>query len=321
LALFAIGLFKKTVIADPLAPGIIAIQQSVLFGAEPTFFSAWIGTLLFAFRIYFDFSAYSDMALGLARIFGIRLPVNFWSPYKATSVIDFWRRWHITLSRFLRDYLYIPLGGNRRGRARHYLNLLITMLLGGLWHGAAWTFVAWGGLHGIYLAVNHLWRGSGAAPRLAWVPQPLRRIAARAVTFIAVTFAWAFFHAPTFDAALAYIRGMVGMNGIVLPPRAVAALGPLGDVLGAAGLKSGAVAGMDPATVSLLLAVAAVAWFCPNSVQIMRHSHPAWRAAWERPMSRPPQGALVGRAVLAGAAGALAILFISRQVPFIYFNF
>ena len=120
--------------------------------------AAWQGALAYTLQLYFDFSGYTDMAIGLARMFGVKLPVNFNSPYKAPRIIDFWRRWHMTLSRFLRDYLYIPLGGNRKGPARRYLNLMLTMLLGGLWHGAGWTYVVWGGLHGLYLLVNHAWR-------------------------------------------------------------------------------------------------------------------------------------------------------------------
>src|SRR5471032_1191844 len=123
------------------------------------------------------------MAIGMSLLIGIKLPINFNSPYKAVNIIEFWRRWHITLSRFLRDYLYVPLGGNRKGPRRRYLNLMVTMLLGGLWHGAAWTFVLWGGLHGVYLAVNQLWRVSGASRRLAWVPRPLRRLSAQTLTF------------------------------------------------------------------------------------------------------------------------------------------
>ena len=126
--------------------------------ANRSIFVSWGGALAYTCQLYFDFSAYSDMAIGIARCFGIRFPMNFFSPYKATSIIEFWQRWHITLSRFLRDYVYIGLGGNRRGRARRYLNLMVTMLLGGLWHGANWTFVAWGGLHGLYLIINHAWR-------------------------------------------------------------------------------------------------------------------------------------------------------------------
>ena len=165
LIIFAIGLFKKTCLADGIQP-LVALA----FGPNaPTFDQAWIGALAYTFQLYFDFSGYSDMAIGISLMFGIFLPLNFNSPYKATSIIDFWRRWHMTLSQFLRDYLYIPLGGNRRGPALRYVNLMITMLLGGLWHGAAWTFVVWGALHGVYLCVNHAWNNFGpeVPPRFA----------------------------------------------------------------------------------------------------------------------------------------------------------
>ena len=155
LFIFAIGLFKKVMIADTFSPWVAPI-----FDRAPVvvFSDAWGATLAFALQLYFDFSGYTDMAIGLALMLNVVLPENFDSPYQARSIIDFWRRWHMTLSNFLRDYLYIPLGGGRRGEARRYANLFITMLLGGLWHGASWTFVLWGGLHGAYLAINHLWR-------------------------------------------------------------------------------------------------------------------------------------------------------------------
>ena len=172
---------------------------------------AWGGALAFTFQLYFDFSGYSDMAMGLAAMFGLRLPVNFNSPYKATSIIDFWRRWHMTLSAFLRDYLYIPLGGNRRGSARRYGNVALTMVLGGLWHGAAWTFVFLGAIHGVLLIVNHLWRAVGVRlpASVGWV-----------LTFMAVTVGWVFFRAETFDAAWAMVWTMFGGNGIgaTVPP-------------------------------------------------------------------------------------------------------
>ena len=127
-------------------------------GEHPALLQSWGGALAYTLQLYFDFSGYSDMAVGLSRMFGVKLPLNFDSPYKATNIIEFWRRWHMTLSRFLRDYLYIPLGGNRKGQVRRYASIMITMLLGGLWHGAAWNFVLWGGLHGLYLMINHAWR-------------------------------------------------------------------------------------------------------------------------------------------------------------------
>src|SRR5258706_3699314 len=165
LIIFAIGLFKKTCLADGIQPFV-----ALAFGpTPPSFDQAWIGALAYTFQLYFDFSGYSDMAIGISLMFGIFLPLNFNSPYKATSIIDFWRRWHMTLSQFLRDYLYIPLGGNRHGWTLRYVNLMITMLLGGLWHGAAWTFVAWGALHGVYLCINHAWNnyGPAVAPRFS----------------------------------------------------------------------------------------------------------------------------------------------------------
>src|ERR1700709_176948 len=183
LAIFAAGLFKKVVIADNLAQFVTPVFAHLDAGGGVTTQWAWLSTLAYTLQIYFDFSGYSDMAIGLALLFGIRLPVNFRSPYKATSIIEFWRHWHITLSRFLRDYLYIPLGGNRLGEQRRYLNLLVTMLLGGLWHGAGWNYLIWGGLHGIYLSINHLWRGWRDGEKRAPVATLVVKGLAWAITF------------------------------------------------------------------------------------------------------------------------------------------
>ncbi|MBT5260335.1 MAG: MBOAT family protein, partial [Nitrospina sp.] len=157
LTIFSVGLFKKVILADGIAVYSTPVFDAAEAGVILTFVDAWCGALAFTFQLYFDFSGYSDMAIGLGRMFGIILPVNFFSPYKASNIIEFWRRWHITLSRFARDYLYIPLGGNRKGTLLRFANLMITMLLIGLWHGAGWTFVIWGGLHGSYLVINHGW--------------------------------------------------------------------------------------------------------------------------------------------------------------------
>ena len=157
VTIFVIGLFKKVVIADGCAGISNPIFEAASSGTTVGTVQAWCAALGFSMQIYFDFSGYSDMAVGLARMFGIRLPINFFSPYKATSIVEFWRRWHMTLSRWLRDYVYIPLGGSRKGPARRYVNLMATMLIGGLWHGAAWSFVLWGAIHGIALVLNHLW--------------------------------------------------------------------------------------------------------------------------------------------------------------------
>ena len=216
-AIFIIGLQKKIVLADGIGAHADNLFSN-LAGQDPTLVQSWIGTLAYTFQIYFDFSGYSDMAIGLARIFGIRLPENFRSPYKAVNIIDFWRHWHMTLSRFLKDYLYIPLGGSRRGAGRRYLNMLTTMVLGGLWHGAAWTFVFWGALHGLFLTVNHFWRavrknlGHDLSRSTA-----IGRTASRTLTLFAVIVAWVFFRAESWPDAFAVLRGMAGLNGVLLP--------------------------------------------------------------------------------------------------------
>ena len=218
LAFFLLGLFKKVLLADSIVAG--AANQTfsaATAGSELSFLDAWVGTLAYTFQLYFDFSGYSDMAIGAARIFGIRLPINFNSPYKAVSISDFWRRWHITLSNFLRDYLYIPLGGSRKGELRRNLNLIITMLLGGLWHGAGWTFVVWGGLHGVYLVLNHQWRslrkflGHNLQQSFWW-----SQILGYVVTFLAVVVAWVFFRAESMDASFNILGAMSGKNGVSL---------------------------------------------------------------------------------------------------------
>lgn len=212
ITIFVIGLAKKVLIADNLAPFANDLYRSP---GEPSLLVAWGGTLAYAFQLYFDFSGYCDMAIGLSRMIGVRLPINFHSPYKAANIVDFWRRWHMTLSRFLRDYLYIPLGGNRKGPGHRQVNLLLTMLLGGLWHGAGWNFVIWGGLHGAYLAVNHQWLELKA--RLGIPTVHGGQLLACALTFICVCYAWVFFRATDLGSALKIVRGMSGGYGIALP--------------------------------------------------------------------------------------------------------
>jgi alginate O-acetyltransferase complex protein AlgI len=220
LTIFAVGLAKKVLLADNIAPFANTIFKSVHGGTEPQFIAAWTGALAYTFQLYFDFSGYSDMAVGLARMFNVNLPLNFNSPYKAWNIIEFWRRWHMTLSQFLRDYLYIPLGGNRLGPIRRYLNLFITMLLGGLWHGASWTFVVWGGLHGIFLAINHGWQALKL--KLGFYPHKDASLLQRAVnvtlTFVVVVIAWVFFRADNITTALHMLKGMTGLNGFSLAP-------------------------------------------------------------------------------------------------------
>jgi D-alanyl-lipoteichoic acid acyltransferase DltB (MBOAT superfamily) len=213
LTLFSIGLAKKVIIADALAP-----YAATAFGTSSAlidFTTAWIGTLAYTLQLYFDFSGYSDMAIGLGLMFGVYLPINFNSPYKALSVIDFWRRWHITLSNFLRDYLYIPLGGNKKGPLRRHTNLLMTMMLGGLWHGASWTFVAWGGLHGCFLIINHFWRHLTSQHKPDQAPDSLvTRLTCRTITFFCIANSWVLFRSDSLEQAGVFYSAMYNLENI-----------------------------------------------------------------------------------------------------------
>lgn len=210
LSLLIFGLFKKVVIADNFALYSSRFYDGAIPGTVHTG-DAWVAALSYHFQIYFDFSGYSDMAIGLGLLFGIVLPINFNSPYKSLSIVDFWRRWHMTLSRFLRDYLYITLGGNRKGTAVRYVNLSATMLLGGLWHGAAWTFVIWGGLHGCFLVINHAWRAILERLHITTIARnPLYKALCLLLTTTAVVVAWVYFRAPDFWVANETILAMMG---------------------------------------------------------------------------------------------------------------
>ena len=206
LTIFLIGLFKKYALADSLALHATQVFTQTDQLAPLDVLDAWRGVLAYSFQIYFDFSGYSDMALGLGKMFSLNLPLNFFSPYKASNIAEFWRRWHMTLSRFLRDYLYIPLGGNQCGRLRTGLNLIIVMFLGGLWHGAGWNFVIWGLLHGSYLAIYQLFiqirRGLGVPTISGKIWQLLSYLVGWAITFIAIDIAWIFFRAETLTGAV-----------------------------------------------------------------------------------------------------------------------
>jgi D-alanyl-lipoteichoic acid acyltransferase DltB (MBOAT superfamily) len=307
LTVFAIGLFKKLALADSAAIWV----KPVFDAPDVTALEAWSGVLAYAFQIYYDFSGYSDMAIGLSFMFGVRLPINFDSPYKATSIIDFWRRWHITLSRFLKDYLYVPLGGNRKGIARRYVNLLATMLIGGLWHGAAWTFVIWGGLHGLYLAINHGWRGLasqlGISDRAWW-----RSALGWPITFGAVLIAWVFFRADSLDHAVTLIQSMFFQKGLT-PPGSIERAQSF--------LRTPLLLSMQPwfRFSILMIALAAICWGLPNTQQFMGRS----TAAIEHNDSekfvvwRPSVVSAFFTAMLAVSSFVL----MSNPSPFLYFRF
>lgn len=222
MVIFSLGLIKKVVFADGISPYADSVFDGAEAGSAPSPEEAWLGALAYALQLYFDFSGYSDMAVGLSWMLNIKLPFNFNSPYLATNISEFWRRWHMSLSSFLRDYLYIALGGNRRGEPRRYVNLLLTMVLGGLWHGASWSFVLWGFLHGLYLVLQQLWarvfggtkertpEHARQAGSLRFAP---RRLLSWLLTMTAVLVAWVLFRSPTLEGALSIYRSMLGHGG------------------------------------------------------------------------------------------------------------
>lgn len=334
LTMFAIGLTKKALLADGIAPFVAPVFKAAAAGDPVSLFVAWGGVLAYTCQLYFDFSGYSDMAIGAARCFGIRLPMNFFSPYKAGSIIEFWRRWHITLSRFLRDYLYIGLGGNRRGKARRYLNLMLTMLLGGLWHGANWTFVFWGGLHGVYLMINHGWielaerRKSLQLLRMS----ALGRILGYALTFLAVTIAWAFFRSPTLASALTLLKGMAGLNGASLPSGLAFLLAPVRGVLASLGIGFADISGTQfLSTYGWVAALLALAFLTPNTQELMIKFDPVLESTDTlHARSSRENGWLTSRlvwsptarwAVVTGALIFLGVTAITRRSEFLYWQF
>jgi alginate O-acetyltransferase complex protein AlgI len=299
LAIFALGLLKKVVLADGISPYADAVFKAADAGLSPDTFEAWLGALAYTFQLYFDFSGYSDMAVGLSLMFNVRLPFNFNSPYRATGISDFWRRWHISLSNFLRDYLYIALGGNRRGAIQRYANLAITMLLGGLWHGASWSFVLWGGLHGLYLMLNHGFRAVLGRRNIERLDRSLLYgLFAWALTMLSVIVAWVFFRAESLSGSLRVLRGLAGWH-------AAEAVHPL---LWNAGLRQSA--GMW-----WCLALGALAFLAPNSNRVGERILVLLR---ERPGCRVFGGSLAVCIVL-----LLVLINTARDSisAFIYFNF
>jgi alginate O-acetyltransferase complex protein AlgI len=330
LTVFIAGLFKKVIFADRIAEysnlAFVAASQ----GIDLTFAESWVGALGYTLQLYFDFSGYSDMAIGASYMFGVKLPLNFNSPYKAISIVDFWRRWHITLSHFLRDYLYIPLGGSRHGEFRRYLNLVITMLIGGLWHGAGWTFIFWGGLHGFYLVVNHLYRSVRKSlghnlKNDSW----LLRGAGWLATFIAVVISWVFFKANNFTTATSMLKSMFGFNGITLPQFSEAYFGFLRDFgIGFQGFTVNVGISQKYATFGIIILLL-IAWFTPNTQQWMGKYNPAltepieyyqapWvQKVWQSLSWRPNRT----WTVLVAGLTSLSLLCFSRVSEFLYFQF
>ena len=310
--LFAIGLFKKIVLADGIAPIANAAFNLADQGTNVPLEAAWLGAVAYTFQIYFDFSGYCDMALGLALMFGIRLPINFNSPYRSLSIVEFWRRWHITLSRFLRDYLYIPMGGNKSGLLGTRGNLAITMLLGGLWHGAGWNFIIWGGLHGGYLMINHIWSGSSFGNSFRAIIHPyVYAIFAWLITMLAVIVAWVFFRAETFNGATLMLQSMFGFADYL-------SINTWQDIIPDSGIAP-----------YFLLAMTAIVVFFPNSIEFTQRYKPVLDTTKElgKPLfeffqfkwSPTPSWSVALSAIV--FVSIIQIYRLNDLTEFIYFNF
>ena len=349
LTLLLFGLFKKVVLADQMATLVTPIYEHAASGATISFFTAWIAAIGFTLQIYFDFSGYTDMALGLARFFGIKLPPNFNSPLRASSIIEFWLRWHMTLTRFLTAYIYNPmvLALTRRRQAKGrpgfggtnttfgaFVSLLVTptiltMFISGLWHGAGYGFVIWGLLNGVYITINHAWRlaaariwpGRGSYPRFL---QPIGHL----VTFITVTATMIFFRAPTIGSAMDLVKGAFGLNGFGLPQDILSRLGPLAELLHRAGVVAQAGGGPE--------FIEAVKWIClllvialalPNTLQIIGRYEPA--LGFKSGSSNLPGGRLrflewtpsIPWTVAMSAIAAIALVSIGGPSEFLYWQF
>jgi alginate O-acetyltransferase complex protein AlgI len=321
--LFLLGLFKKLFLADAISIPATAIFGAAENGLSTNFLDAWLGTIAFALQIYFDFSGYSDMAIGLARMFGIKFPCNFNSPYKSDSIVEFWKRWHITLTRFFREYLYFPLGGNRCGKVRQVFNIMITMLLSGLWHGAGVTFIIWGALHGFYLVVAHQWQGW--RKRTGWTNNPRwYRTVATAVTLFFVLISWVYFKVSDLHKANHFTATMLGGHGLTMSVEAL----PKSSFLGKTWLLIGGRMVADTAkldsytwTLELIGVLALFALVFPNSQQLLVSYEPIFEtvhtSGWFKLRLNAATGLLLGILFY----GVIRTFFVSAPSPFLYFNF
>jgi alginate O-acetyltransferase complex protein AlgI len=287
IVLFSIGLFKKVMIADNLSLIVRPVFSLTDGGGAVSSDQAWVGALAYALQLYFDFSGYSDMAVASALLIGFEIPFNFDSPYRATSIIEFWRRWHMTLSRFLRDYLYIPLGGNQRGERRRLLNVFITMLLGGIWHGAGVNFLVWGLLHGLFIVVNHLWRDHVVAAIPSLRRSSFLDVPAYILTMTCVLLGWVFFRSETVSGALTLTKRMFWIPDMSFAGNQV-----------------------TTSQLSLMLAAGVIATTLPNSRQVHDLLLSGKLAEHWRVMS-----------MAAGILFAIAFASISPDSPFLYFQF
>jgi alginate O-acetyltransferase complex protein AlgI len=320
LTIFSFGLFKKVVIADSISGYATPIFTAADGGTQITFLLAWQAAIAYTLQLYFDFSGYSDMAIGLAKLINIKLPINFFSPYKAIGIGDFWRRWHISLGRFLRDYIYIPIGGSRKGNARTYLNLFLTMLIGGLWHGSSWTFVFWGALHGLYLCVDRGWGIFLKKKNIVW-NSVYHQFFARMLTLLAVINSWVIFRSQSFSGAFNILAGMSGLNGVTFSQEFSNSFGILKNL----GVKFETLNGSAGMTGSLLLIVVLLSTLClPNIYQFMIKEPVALDFYSHLSNQKTPRYAWqpsLGHSVLTFIVLTVSLAFCSKPSEFLYFQF
>jgi D-alanyl-lipoteichoic acid acyltransferase DltB (MBOAT superfamily) len=348
LTLFAFGLFKKVVLADSIAPLISPIYGQAALGEPISLVTSWMAAIGFTMQIYFDFCGYTDMALGIARFFGIRLPQNFNSPLRASNIIDFWLRWHITLTRFLTAYIYNPLAlsltrrrlangkpvfGGRNSTVGAFLLLLafptvLTMFISGLWHGAAYTFVVWGLMHGFYLAINHAWRQIG--PRLWPDKDSYNRFMTPAgfvITFVSVAASMIVFRAATMGAAGNLLKGMFGLNGVALPRSVIDRLGPVTGVLSDLGVVRGLEPGVDANQLTVWIAgLTFIALVFPNTLEVLARYEPALGVKELPPEKRRGRLAIAWSAspvwaVVLSVIAATGVFYLGGQSEFLYWQF
>ncbi len=327
LTIFLIGLLKKVVIADSMGSLATPIFNLAEQGVEITMLEAWGAALAYSLQLYFDFSGYSDMAIGLARMFNIKLPINFFSPYKSKNIIEFWRRWHITLSNFLKDYIYIPLGGSRNGKIKQLNNLLITMLIGGLWHGAGWTFIIWGGMHGLFLITNHLWLNwKGHIIPSQYLDKTITKLIAWLITILALILSWVIFRAETLNGAMSMYSAMFGFNGLSLP-NSINALAPiLLSIFPDANIMTNGVGIFSEGSndAKIIIACIIVLYF-PNTLEWMHITKPAlnmkhfFNKKYNYKLSYWEQNAKHAR--LMAIIAMIAILSLGDASEFLYFQF
>jgi D-alanyl-lipoteichoic acid acyltransferase DltB (MBOAT superfamily) len=348
VTLFFFGLFKKVVLADSIALYVTPIFEQAAAGHSISLFLSWMAAIGFTLQLYFDFSGYTDMALGAARCFGIRLPPNFNSPLRASSIIDFWLRWHMTLTRFLTAYIYNPLvlwltrrrlaqgrpgfgGPNTTAGAFMFLLMfptLLTMFLSGLWHGAGYQFLLWGLLHGFYLTVNHAWRLIG--PKLWPDKQSYARFmrpVGLVLTFLSVVVSMVLFRSSTVSAAIEMLKGMIGLNGVALPQTYYEHLGPLGGWLQGLGVVFESSSGPEFRMLAVWIAIMMfIAMACPNTLQMLSRFEPALGVK-----PRQSEHVIGGKviewraslpwAIGMSAIGAIGILYLGGQSEFLYWQF